>query len=105
MPQQQQPPIKHAEKMRRKAVERRHLLAAKGGSMDIPFLLLTLLLTVIGLVMLFSASFPSAFYETNGANPAFYFKRQALFAALGRPPWSWWPRSTTSAGAAQPVCC
>ena len=82
MPQHpQQPPVKHAEKMRRKAVERKHLLAAKGGRMDVPFLLLTLLLTAIGLVMLFSASFPSAYYETG--NPAYYFKRQAIFAALG----------------------
>ena len=82
MPQySQQPPVKHAEKMRRKAVERKHLLAAKGGRIDVPFLLLTLLLTAIGLVMLFSASFPSAYYE-NG-NPAYYFKRQAIFAALG----------------------
>ena len=82
MPQySQQPPVKHTEKMRRKAVERKHLLAAKGGRMDVPFLLLTLLLTVIGLVMLFSASFPSAYYETG--NPAYYFKRQAIFAALG----------------------
>lgn len=77
----QQPPVRHAEKMRRKAVERKHLLAAKGGRMDVPFLLLTLLLTVIGLVMLFSASFPSAYYESG--NPAYYFKRQAIFAALG----------------------
>ena len=82
MPQySQHPPVKHAEKMRRKAVERKHLLAAKGGRMDVPFLLLTLLLTAIGLVMLFSASFPSAYYETG--NPAYYFKRQAIFAALG----------------------
>lgn len=82
MPQySQHPPVKHTEKMRRKAVERKHLLAAKGGRMDVPFLLLTLLLTVIGLVMLFSASFPSAYYETG--NPAYYFKRQAIFAALG----------------------
>ena len=82
MPQHpHQPPVKHAEKMRRKAVERKHLLAAKGGRMDVPFLLLTLLLTAIGLVMLFSASFPSAYYETG--NPAYYFKRQAIFAALG----------------------
>ena len=82
MPQHpQQPPVRHAEKMRRKAVERKHLLAAKGGRMDGPFLLLTLLLTAIGLVMLFSASFPSAYYETG--NPAYYFKRQAIFAALG----------------------
>ncbi len=82
MPQySQHPPVKHTEKMRRKAVERKHLLAAKGGRMDVPFLLLTLLLTAIGLVMLFSASFPSAYYE-NG-NPAYYFKRQAIFAVLG----------------------
>ena len=77
----QQPPVRHAEKMRRKAVERKHLLAAKGGRIDVPFLLLVLLLTAIGLVMLFSASFPSAYYESG--NPAYYFKRQAIFAALG----------------------
>ena len=82
MPQHSpQPPVKHAEKMRRKAVERKHLLAAKGGRIDVPFLLLTLLLTVIGLVMLFSASFPSAYYEKG--DPAYYFKRQAIFAAIG----------------------
>ena len=77
----QQPPVKHAEKMRRKAVERRHILAAKGGRMDVPFLLLTLLLTAIGLVMLFSASFPSAYYESG--SPTFYLKRQGIFAILG----------------------
>ncbi|MBQ9837302.1 MAG: putative lipid II flippase FtsW [Oscillospiraceae bacterium] len=49
--------------------------------MDIPFLLLTLLLTGIGLMMLFSASFPSAYYETGSAG--YYFKRQAVFAAAG----------------------
>ena len=76
-----QPPVKHAEKMRRKAVERKHLLAAKSGRIDVPFLLLTLLLTVIGLVMLFSASFPSAYYEKG--DPSYYFKRQAIFAAIG----------------------
>ncbi|MBQ1459777.1 MAG: putative lipid II flippase FtsW [Oscillospiraceae bacterium] len=46
-----------------------------------PFLLLTLLLTAIGLVMVFSASFPSAYYESG--DPAYYFKRQAVFAVLG----------------------
>ncbi|MBE6939560.1 MAG: putative lipid II flippase FtsW [Ruminococcaceae bacterium] len=48
--------------------------------MDLPFLLLTLLLTGIGLVMLFSASFPSAYYE---GDPTFYLKRQGIFAVLG----------------------
>ena len=51
------------------------------GRMDLPFLLLTLLLTVMGLVMLFSASFPSANYESG--DPAYYLKRQGLFAVLG----------------------
>ena len=59
---------------------RKHYLAGK-GSMDSPFLLLTLLLTGIGLMMLFSASFPSAYYETGSAG--YYFKRQAIFAAAG----------------------
>lgn len=65
---------------RRRAVARKSAEAAK-GSMDLPFLLLTLLLTAIGLVMLFSASFPSALYESGDA--AYYVKRQAFFAAVG----------------------
>ena len=77
----QQPPVKHAEKMRRKSIEQKHLQAAKGGRIDVPFLLLVLLLTIIGLVMLFSASFPSANYESG--DPAYYLKRQGLFALLG----------------------
>ena len=61
-------------------VERRHKEAAR-GQMDLPFLILTLLLTVIGLIMLFSASFPRAYYDTGDGT--YYFKRQAAFAALG----------------------
>ena len=44
-------------------------------------LLLTLLLTVVGLLMLFSASFPFAYYEYNDAT--YIIKRQAIFAVLG----------------------
>ena len=65
---------------KRRATERKNREAAK-GAMDLPFLLLTLLLTGIGLIMLFSASFPSAFYETGDAT--YYVKRQAFFAAVG----------------------
>ena len=65
---------------RAKETEKKSREAAK-GRMDLPFLLLTLLLTAIGLVMVFSASFPSAYYESG--DPAFYFKRQAIFAVLG----------------------
>lgn len=69
-----------AQKLRKQEMARKHYLAGK-GSMDIPFLLLALLLTGIGLMMLFSASFPSAYYETGSAG--YYFKRQAVFAAAG----------------------
>ena len=54
--------------------------AAK-GPIDMPFFLLVLLLTGIGLVMLFSASFPRAYYK--GMNPAYYLIRQGLFAVMG----------------------
>lgn len=100
----QQPPVKHAEKMRRKSIEQKHLQAAKGGRIDVPFLLLVLLLTIIGLVMLFSASFPSAYYETG--TPTYYFKRQAIYAAVGLAGLALAPPgSTISAGAARPDSC
>ncbi len=67
-------------KRRRQETERKHYEASK-GKMDLPFLLLTLLLTAIGLIMVFSASFPSAYYESG--DPAYYFKRQAIFAVFG----------------------
>lgn len=71
---------KKAQQQHREEMARKHYFAGK-GSMDIPFLLLALLLTGIGLMMLFSASFPSAYYETGSAG--YYFKRQAIFAAGG----------------------
>ena len=56
------------------------------GQVDTPFLLLTVLLVVVGLVMLLSASYPTAYYDikhvTDG-DAFYYFKRQALFAVLG----------------------
>ena len=51
------------------------------GPIDLPFLLLLLLLIAIGLVMLLSASFPSAYYEED--NPAYFFIRQGIFAVGG----------------------
>ncbi len=53
------------------------------GPVDLPFLVLVVLLTGIGLIMLLSASFPSAYYETDGENPLFYFTRQGVFAIMG----------------------
>ena len=55
------------------------------GPVDLPFLMLVLLLTGIGVVMVFSASYASAMYDSNVAdnNPTYYFVRQAIFAAGG----------------------
>lgn len=51
------------------------------GIPDVPYLMLTLLLVVIGLVMLFSASYVSAIHD--GLPPTYYFFRQAVFASIG----------------------
>ncbi len=53
------------------------------GPIDLPFCLLVLLLTAVGLVMLLSASFPSAYYETKNHDPTYYFVRQGVFAIMG----------------------
>ncbi|MBD5162641.1 MAG: cell division protein FtsW [Oscillibacter sp.] len=52
--------------------------------MDMPFLLLAMLLLGIGLIMLFSASFPNAQSSSRlGNDPLYFIKRQVLFAGLG----------------------
>jgi len=56
------------------------------GPMDLPFLLITLLLLGIGVVMVLSASFASAYYNVGGitgGNPTFYFLNQTFFALSG----------------------
>ena len=89
MKQQTQRPLTWEE--RRKRDERQRHLREKEkesrelarGPIDLPFFVLVILLTGIGLVMLLSASFPSAYYETDGRNPTFYFVRQGIFAIMG----------------------
>ena len=51
------------------------------GPIDLPFLMLVLLLVGIGLVMMFSASFASAYYYK--PDPYFYFRRQLSYAVAG----------------------
>jgi len=54
------------------------------GPVDLPFLMLTLLLVGIGLVMVLSASYASAYYDKDaGFNARYYFNRQAAFAVAG----------------------
>ena len=58
------------------------------GPLDLPYLALVLLLTAIGLIMLLSASYASAYYNldpsvnTHG-NPYYYFMGQLKFAVVG----------------------
>lgn len=72
--------LRRQERERRRAIETAAKEAGR-GPLDVPFLLLTLLLTGVGLIMLFSASFPMAYYK--GVGPAYYLIRQGVFAALG----------------------
>ena len=51
------------------------------GPIDLPFCLLVVMLTGIGLIMLLSASFPSAYYDND--DPIFYFQKQGIFAIAG----------------------
>ena len=54
------------------------------GPTDLPFLMLTLLLVGFGLIMVFSASSASAYYEAlSKHDPTYYIKRQFLFAVAG----------------------
>lgn len=58
------------------------------GPLDLPYLALVLLLTAIGLVMLLSASYASAYYDLDpsvdtGGNPYYYFLGQLKFAVAG----------------------
>lgn len=52
------------------------------GSIDIPFLAITIALLTIGLIMLFSASYPLAYYRYNG-DSYYFFTRQFVFAVVG----------------------
>ena len=64
--------------------KRQEAWEAARGPLDLPFLLLALLLLGIGLIMLLSASFPSAqASKSSNYDPLYYFKRQAMFGALG----------------------
>lgn len=51
------------------------------GPIDLIFLVLTILLLGTGLIMVFSASFASAYYHLG--NPSFYIMRQAVYAGVG----------------------
>ena len=56
------------------------------GQMDMPFFLLVVVLVIVGLIMLLSASYPTAIYDVKhitGGDAFYYFRRQAYFAGGG----------------------
>lgn len=53
------------------------------GPVDMPMLMLVVLLTVIGVITVFSASYPTAMEEGWRDGALHYFIRQAVFAVLG----------------------
>lgn len=58
----------------------------KRAGMDISFLALVMILLTIGVTMVLSASFARAYFDpggVTGGDPAYYFIRQLIFAALG----------------------
>ena len=72
--------LRQEQRERAKAIEAAAREAGR-GPLDLPYLLLVLMLVGVGLIMLFSASFPSAYYEKG--NPAYYLIRQGIFAVIG----------------------
>lgn len=83
MTREEQRELKRRREREQRRREREAWEAAR-GPIDLPFLLLVLILLTIGLIMLLSASFPSAQASaTSNYDPLYYFKRQAVFAVLG----------------------
>lgn len=64
-----------------KARKKRFGLLSVGMGIDLPFLIIILVLLVIGLIMMFSASYPVAYY--NNGDSFYFLKRQLLFAVIG----------------------
>lgn len=76
-----------AKRQRAAGTDRRKKAAVKGrvrltkGGLDFGFLVTVLVLLVLGLIMVFSASYPSAYYQYN--NGFYFIQKQLQWAALG----------------------
>ena len=88
--------MSHREKQLKKSAVR--VVESDLGVIALPYLLLTLLLVAIGLLVLFSASYARAYYETK--NAASVFVNQLIFAVMGigvmwlisRVPYEWYQK-------------
>ncbi len=68
------------EKLKRRRRKTFRLLSI-GNGLDMPFLLLVLAVLIVGLVMMFSASFPVAYFSKDSSY--YFIKRQVMFAVIG----------------------
>jgi cell division protein FtsW len=53
------------------------------GPVDLPFLMLVLMLVGIGMIMVFSASYATAYYDEDISSPYYFAQRHALFVVSG----------------------
>ena len=65
-----------------KKVRKKFRIFSIRSGLDLPFLFLVMVLLIIGLIMMFSASYANAYYRHNG-NSYFFVSKQAVFAVLG----------------------
>lgn len=74
---------RHSEHSQHNVVKRKKKfsLLSIGKGLDVPFCMLIVLLLAIGITMMFSASYPVAFYEIGDSY--YYLKRQLIFAIVG----------------------
>ena len=78
--------------------DRRLAFRSTGEKVDLPFLILLFLLLVVGLAMLYSASYAQSEYDTRYTDSTRYLQKQAVCALIGIgamvllsriPPWFW----------------
>ena len=65
------------------AKEDRRIIKVSGESVDIPFLILVVLLLIVGLTMLYSASYAQSEYDTGYEISTKYLQKQAVCAVIG----------------------
>ena len=65
------------------AKNKKKVKKSEQGVIDYPFLIISLLILSIGLLMVFSASYPSAYYSPDDISSTHYFFKQCAFAIIG----------------------
>ena len=78
---QEEPPKNHLPAHKRPRTKKKFKFLAIGEGLDLMFLGLLVLLLVIGLIMMFSASYPYAYHRYNDSY--FFIKKQVIFALVG----------------------